>query len=73
MPWRTFLVYNVAGAIIWAVAITILGYLFGNSWPLLEKWVGRSGLFMLLGAVIALVVIHRLRASRKEREAESKV
>lgn len=65
MPWRVFLVYNAAGAILWAVAISVLGYLFGHSWPVLEKWVGRSGMLMLLAGVVALVILNRVRAHRK--------
>jgi membrane protein DedA with SNARE-associated domain len=65
MPWRVFLVYNMAGALLWSVIITTLGYLFGHSWPLLEKWVGRSGMFMLVGAALALAIIWRVRAHRK--------
>src|SRR5919202_95880 len=64
MPWRVFLIYNVAGAIIWAAVISTLGYLFGHSWPVLEKWVGRSGMFMLLAVVVALVIIYPGRANR---------
>lgn len=66
MRWRVFLVYNMAGAILWSVVISTLGYLFGQSWPLLEKWVGRSGLLMLLTLVIVLVIIWRVREYRKE-------
>ena len=65
MPWRTFFVYNVAGAILWSIVISTLGYLFGNSWPLLEKWVGRSGMFMLLAAIVIAVIIWRIRVHRK--------
>jgi membrane protein DedA with SNARE-associated domain len=69
MRWRVFLVYNMAGAILWSIVISTLGYLFGHSWPLLERWVGRSGLFMLLALVVALVVVWRVRAYRKEEKA----
>jgi membrane protein DedA with SNARE-associated domain len=69
MPWRTFLIYNMAGALLWSVVITMLGYLFGHSWPLLEKWVGRSGMFMLLAALIALAVAWRVRAYRRTQKA----
>src|SRR3982751_845499 len=65
MPWRTFFVYNVAGAILWSIVISSLGYLFGNSWPMLEKWVGRSGMLMLLVAVVMAVIIWRIRVHRK--------
>jgi membrane protein DedA with SNARE-associated domain len=69
MRWRVFLVYNMAGAILWSIVITTLGYLFGHSWPLLERWVGRSGLFMLLALIVALLIIWRMREYRKEKAA----
>jgi membrane protein DedA with SNARE-associated domain len=65
MRWRVFVVYNIAGAILWAVVITLLGYLFGNSLPLLERWVGRSGIFMLVAGVVGTVVIWRVHRHRK--------
>jgi membrane protein DedA with SNARE-associated domain len=68
MRWRVFLVYNMAGAILWSIVITTLGYLFGHSWPLLERWVGRSGLFMLLALVVALLIVWRVRKYRKEEK-----
>ena len=69
MRWRIFLIYNMAGALLWSVVITLLGYLFGHSWPVLEKWVGRSGMFILLAAMIAIAVIWRVRAHRRANKA----
>jgi membrane protein DedA with SNARE-associated domain len=68
MRWRTFLVYNVAGAVLWSVVITTLGYLFGQSWPLLVKWVGRSGLFLLVALVVIGVIAWRVHAHRRRNE-----
>ncbi len=65
MPWRIFLVFNVAGAILWSVCITMLGYLFGQSLPLLIKWVGRSGTVLLISAVVIAVVVWRVQKHRK--------
>jgi membrane protein DedA with SNARE-associated domain len=65
MRWRLFFIYNVAGAVLWSIVISTLGYLFGHSWPLLEKWVGRSGMLMLLVAIIAGVIIWRIRVDRQ--------
>jgi membrane protein DedA with SNARE-associated domain len=63
MRWRTFAVYNVAGAILWSVVITLLGFFFGRSWELLQHWIGRAGEIVAL-AVLLLVVLawawHRL-------------
>jgi membrane protein DedA with SNARE-associated domain len=67
MPWRVFFVYNVAGAVLWSVAITTLGYLFGQSLPLLIKWVGRSGTILLIMAVVIAVVAWRVQKHRKEK------
>jgi membrane protein DedA with SNARE-associated domain len=64
MSYRTFMVYNAAGAIIWAVGFVLLGYVLGASWTVAEKWIGRVGL--VLGAMILIVGIivwrHRRRA-----------
>lgn len=56
LPWPRFLVYNMAGAVAWATAVGLAGYLFGQSWELLERWVGRAGLFAV-GLVLALGLI----------------
>ena len=64
MRWRVFLVYNVAGAILWSITITLLGYIFGQSLPILVHWVGRSGTFLLIVAVVIGVIVWRVRAHR---------
>ena len=65
MRWRIFFMYNVAGAVLWSVVITTLGYLFGQSLPLLVKWVGRSGTILLIAAIIIGFVVWRIRARRR--------
>ena len=67
MPWRVFVLYNMAGAILWSVVITTLGYLFGASLPLLVKWVGRSGTILLIAAVVISVVVWRVRRHRAKK------
>ena len=67
MPWRVFVVYNVAGAILWSVVISLLGYLFGQSLPLLVKWVGRSGTILLVAAIVIGIVVWRIRKYRRSK------
>jgi len=67
MPWRVFFTYNVAGAVLWSVVITMLGYLFGQSLPLLVKWVGRSGTILLVTAIVVAIIIWRVRRYRKSK------
>jgi len=67
MPWRVFLAYNLAGAILWAVAITSLGYLFAASLPLLVKWVGRSGTILLIAILVIGLITWHLRRRRRDQ------
>lgn len=64
LPWPRFLVYNAAGALAWATTVGVAGYLFGQSWGALERWIGRTGLFGVALA-IALVVIALMRRRRQ--------
>src|SRR2546428_11670796 len=68
MRWRVFVVYNVAGAVLWSVVITLLGYLFGQSLPLLVKWVGRTGTILLIAAVVSAIIVWRIRKHRKSND-----
>src|ERR1041385_2628548 len=68
MPWRVFFVYNVSGAVLWSVVITTLGYLFGQSLPLLVKWVGRTGTILLIVAILLGLVIWRVQRHRKSND-----
>ena len=67
MPWRVFLAYNLAGAILWAVAITSLGYLFAASLPLLVKWVGRSGTILLIAILVIGLITWHFRRRRRDQ------
>jgi len=73
MPYLRFLAYNVAGALLWTVACVLLGYFVGAAWPVVEKWVGRTGL--VLGLVVIGVAAwwlcrrHRWRGGRRPRRA----
>jgi membrane protein DedA with SNARE-associated domain/uncharacterized integral membrane protein len=53
MRYRSFFIYDVAGGTLWAATFTLLGYFFGESWQLIEKWSGRVGLFF---AFVVLVI-----------------
>jgi membrane protein DedA with SNARE-associated domain len=69
MPFRRFLVYEVAGGICWAFAYTLLGYFFGRSWELVGTWAGRAGLFAFLIVlfVAGLTYVYR-KVVKKEGE-----
>jgi membrane-associated protein len=76
VPYRTFLLYNVAGGLIWGVGYCLLGYLAGSAYGAVERRVGTG-----LAVAVALVVVaalgiwavrrHRTLASVSASEPES--
>ena len=64
MHWRIFVLYNAAGAFLWAAGVGLLGYFFGASWNLLEKWVGLGGLVALGVIVLAVLLVALLKHAR---------
>lgn len=61
MSYPRFLAYDLAGAISWGVVLTALGFFFGKSYNLVEAWLGRVSLFLLLlfGAAALLWLLGR--------------
>lgn len=68
MPYRRFLLYNAAGAIVWAPAAVLLGYWLGEGWRLAERWLGRVG---AIGVAVAIVVVVLAWWRRRRRQASA--
>jgi membrane protein DedA with SNARE-associated domain len=68
MRWGSFVLYNCAGAVLWSIAISLLGYFFGHSWVMLERWVGRVGLAAVSIAALAAVITLWLRRRHLRRK-----
>jgi membrane-associated protein len=49
MPYRTFVVWNVVGGFLWAVGVTTLGYVLGETFPQIEDY--------LLPAILVIVLL----------------
>lgn len=59
MPYGTFTLYNALGGIFWSLCFGIVGYLFGQNLPLLEKIARTVGLAIsvpVIGTIICLVI-----------------
>ena len=63
LRWPSFLFYNASGAVVWASAVGLAGFLVGESWELLERWIGRTSL-VGLAIVVVIVVIAVARTRR---------
>jgi membrane protein DedA with SNARE-associated domain len=65
IPWRRFAALDAAACLVWAVAVGLLGYAFGESWGRVEHWVGRAGLSLLV--LIAALVLLRAASRHGDR------
>jgi membrane-associated protein len=64
--YRTFVIYDVAGAVVWGVGYCLLGYLAGSAYAAVESRVG-SGLAIAVAALVVAAVatwaVRRRRAA----------
>ena len=68
MPYRTFLLWNAIGGIIWGTGFVLLGYAAGASYHEVEHQVGRGVAVALAVVVVGLFVAWRLRVRARERD-----
>jgi membrane protein DedA with SNARE-associated domain len=69
LSYRRFLAANAAGALIWGVSFTLLGYFAGGALGSIQKYSGWAGIAVLV-IVIALVVGLHYMKKRREANAE---
>lgn len=66
MPYLRFLRFNAAGALVWGVSVTLLGFFAGHSYATVERALGRTSAAVLVVAVLGtlgwLMVRRRQRA-----------
>ncbi len=70
MPYPKFLVWNAVGGIAWGVTMVTIGYLAGQSYHRIEKWIGRGGAVVVALVVVAGIVVWQVRRRRAEREPD---
>lgn len=70
MTYRTFMTFNILGGFLWAVGVTLIGYILGETIPNVDKY--------LLPAIAVIVVlsaipvgIELLKAHRSSRTAKA--
>lgn len=64
MPYRTFLAFNAAGALVWGIGVTLLGYFAGGTYAQVEHVLGQgtaglTALVLIAGLVAWLRIRHR--------------
>lgn len=80
MQYRVFLFYNIIGAVIWAIGVTLMGYFLGKSIPDIDKYLIPITLIVILVSAAPTLyhllkdqerranVIHHLKTATKKRK-----
>jgi len=69
MPYRKFLPWNVAAGILWGAGSALLGYVAGEKFETVVRWMGRLGLvlFLIAAAILAAAFVLARRARRRRK------
>jgi len=70
MPYRTFLLWNALGGVIWGTLFVALGHVAGQSYKAVEEKVGRGLAIGVVAVVVVALVAWRVYESRKDRRDE---
>jgi membrane-associated protein len=70
MHYRTFVTYNVVGGLVWAVGITTLGYVLGESIPDIDRYLLPVIALIVIVSVLP-VALELYRARRRQRTGVS--
>jgi membrane-associated protein len=71
MRYRTFLVWNAFGGLIWAPGCVLLGYAFSSSLDVVGKTLTWAPLAVLAVVVVVYVALHLRKRRRERAEAEA--
>src|SRR5262249_26321691 len=70
MEWRLFLIFNAAGAILWAIVFGTAGYLLGEAVHKFSGMIGIAGIGLAVIAAVAAWIFLRGHEKELEEEAE---
>jgi membrane protein DedA with SNARE-associated domain len=65
MPYRTFVVYNAVGGVVWGIGYCLLGYLAGSAYAAVARQVGAGFAIALAALVVTALVIWAVRRHRR--------
>lgn len=66
MPWKSFLAYNIVGAILWVSVWAGIAYFLGNRLDVIFSLFQKFELYVILGAGVIVVIIIFYRVLRRK-------
>ena len=64
MPYGVFALWSGLGCVAWGAVFSLVGYFFGESWELIDRYLGRVGVIGFVAGAGVLVVYLLLRRRR---------
>ncbi len=71
MSWGKFTLYSVLGGVVWAAAAVALGYFLWASISLVEHWVGRVSLLLVVALVLVVILRWAYRKAMRTKRVEN--
>jgi len=73
VPALPFEIFNLIGTLVWATALSVLGYAFGSDWAKVSKHFSQASdaLAVLVVLALAALIAHKAYELRKERKADA--
>jgi len=68
MPYKQFFLYDFAGAILWSIVISLLGFFLGGNWPLLKKVLRNMGLAAFAVIAFLMIAVYFINRRRKYKK-----
>lgn len=69
MRYRRFLTFNFSGAVVWAIAVTYVGFLFGNSWNRVQRHLLEINEIVMAAVLVAVLIGVTSYYLRKKRSS----
>ncbi len=69
MKWREFFLFNMAGALVVAIAIPIIGFKFGENLPLIYRFV--KDFFLVIATIVIAVIISTIFFYKKKAKIKA--
>jgi membrane-associated protein len=66
LPYRTFLLWNALGGIVWGVTFSLVGYFAGASYAAVASNIGK-GAAVVVGVLVIAALVGHLRRRRREQ------
>ena len=71
LPYRTFATWNALGGSVWAAGFVLAGFVAGESYKEVERYLGRGALGLTALIVVVFVVVHVVRRRRASASGAS--